>query len=307
MGHPADLLRSAFFRNSAPCGNHTKILKEERRENLTASSVKIIYELHVARIDIELRDTRRREHRTATGRIRPYFTFVFFPKASLVMASSLSADEPDQQMLAALLFAAMSKSSGQLYGGIPDEIWLNESIAMFALRLRRLHDNLGITIRSNKEGQLHTGEAERFLETLKQQVWEALPIYVGKQGTMQSNVIEYLTLHELEDIFRDCLIDYHQRINSETGLSPLAFWETHCFPRLFDPHQLANLLGEGIHRHITHRGIYYQHRLYWHADLATLTPGTEVHVYPSPSLARPVTIEVFHRKQWICSAFMIRD
>jgi hypothetical protein len=139
------------------------------------------------------------------------------------MASSLSADEPDQQMLAALLFAAMSKSSGQLYGGIPDEIWLNESIAMFALRLRRLHDNLRITIRSNKEGQLHTGEAERFLETLKQQVWEALPIYVGKQGTMQSNVIEYLTLHELEDIFRDCLIDYHQRISNRRNRDLIVF------------------------------------------------------------------------------------
>lgn len=274
---------------------------------MNASPVQIIYELHVARIDIELRDTRRHGYRTATGKLRPYFTFVFFPKASLVMASSLSSDEPDYRLLAALLFAAMSKSSGQPYGCIPDEIWLNESIAMFAPRLRRLHDNLGITIRSNKEGQLHTGEAERFLKTLKQQVWEALPIYMGKQGTMQSKVIEYLTLHELEDIFRDCLIDYHQCINSETGLSPLAFWETQCFPRSVDPHQLANLLGEGIHRRITHRGIYYQHRLYWQEDLATLTPGTEVLIYPTPSLSRPMTIEVFHQGQWVCSALAGRD
>jgi hypothetical protein len=157
------------------------------------------------------------------------------------------------------------------------------------------------------EGQLHTGEAERFLKTLKQQVREALPIYVGKEGTMQSNIIEYLTLHELEDIFRDCLIDYNQRINSETGLSPLAFWETHCFPRSVDSHHLANLLGKGIHRHTTHRGIYYEHRRYWHEDLAPFTPGTEVLVYPTPSLARSETIEVFHREQWICSAFMSRD
>ena len=274
---------------------------------MTASSIKIVYELHAARIDIELTDTRRREYRTANGRIRPYFTFVFFPKASLVMAFGLSTEEPDQQMLAALLFAAMSKSSDQPYGGIPDEIWLNEGIAMFAPRFRRLHDNLGITIVSNKEGHLHTGEAERFLETLKQQVWEALPIFMGKRGTMQSNVIEYLTLHELEDIFRDCLVDYHQHINGKTGLSPLSFWESHCFPRSVDPHRLARLLGEGLRRTITHRGIYYQHRLYWHEDLATLTPGTEVHLYSSSSLARPKTIEVFHQGQWICSALMSRD
>jgi hypothetical protein len=238
---------------------------------MSISTVQIVYVMHSIEFDFELTDTRRRGKRTASGRLRPYFTFVFFPKASLVMASRLSAEEPDQQMLAALLFAAMSKSSDQSFGGIPDEIWINES------------------------------------ETLKQQVWEALPIYVGKQGTMQSNVIEYLTLHELEDIVRECLIDYHQRINSETGLSPLAFWERHCFPRFFDQRQLEDLPGEGIHRHISQRDIYYQHQLYWHADLATLTPGTEVHIYPSPSLARPVTIEVFHREQWICSAFMIRD
>jgi len=171
------------------------------------------------------------------------------------MASSLSAEEPDQRTLAALFFAALSKSSDRPYGGKPDEIWLNESTAMFAPRMRRLQDNLGITIKSIKIGQHHTGEAERLLESLKQQVWEALPIYIGKQETMQSDVIEYLTMHELEEKIRDCLIGYHQRINSETGLSPLAFWETHCFPHsvAVDPHQLANLLGEGIHRTITYR------------------------------------------------------
>jgi hypothetical protein len=274
---------------------------------LNASLTQIIYELHSVRIDIELRDTRRREYRTSTGRIRPYFTFLFFPSASLVMASTLSADEPNQQMLAALLFAAMSKSSHQSYGGIPDEIWLNESTAMIAARLQRLHDNLGITIRSNRIGQHHSGEAERFLETLMQQVWEALPIYMGKQGIMQSNVTEYLTLHELEDILRDCLIGSHQSVNDKTGFSPLTFWESHCFPRPIDPHRLARLLGEGIHRKITHRGIYYQHRLYWHEDLATLPLGTEVHVYPTPSLDIPMTIEVFHQGQWICSKLMSSD
>jgi hypothetical protein len=274
---------------------------------LNASPVKIIYELHIAMIDIDLKDTRRHGYRTATGILRPYFTFVFFPKASLVMASSLSAEEPDQQMLAALLFAAMSKSSDQPYGGILDEIWLNEGTPMFATRLQCLHDNLGITIRSNIIGQHHTGEAERMLETLKQQVWEALPIYMGNQGIMQGSAIEYLTLHELDDIIRDCLIGYHQRVNDKTGLSPLTFWETQCFPCSVNPHRLASLLGEGIHRTITHRGIYYQHRLYWHEDLATLPPGTEVHVYPSPSLSRPMSIEVFHQGQWICSALIIRD
>jgi hypothetical protein len=274
---------------------------------MSISTVQIVYEMHTIEFDIELKDTRRRGDRTASGRLRPYFTFVFFPKASLVMASSLSAEEPDQQILAALLFTAMSKSSDQPYGGIPDEIWLYESTASFAPRLQRLHDNLGITIRSNNIGQHHTGEAERILETLKQQVWKALPIYMGNQGIMQGSAIEYLTLHELDDIIRDCLIGYHQRVNDKTGLSPFTFWETQCFPCSVDPHRLACLLGEGIHRTITHRGIYYQHRLYWHKDLATLPLGAEVHVYPSPSLARPMTIEVFHREQWICSAYMIWD
>lgn len=271
---------------------------------MTVSSMKIIYEIHVACMDIALKDTRRRGYRAETGAIRPYFTFVLCPIANIVMASCLSPDEPDWQTLAALLFAVLTASSDRPYGGKPDEIWLDESTTEFAPRLQCLHDNLEIAIKSNKTELHFRGEADRFLETLKQQICEALPTYIGEWGTMQGNGTEPLTLDELEDVMKDCLISYHQRINSETGLSPLLFWQSHCFPSPVDPHLLASLLGEGISRSITPQGIYYQHRLYWHQDLAALAPGTKVYIYPTPFLSRPMTIEVCHQGQWICSAFV---
>ncbi len=86
---------------------------------MSRSTLQIFYEMHTTEFDIELKDTRRRRYRTASGRLRSYFSFVFFPKASLVLASRLSVEEPDQQMLATLLFAALTKSSDKPYGGRP--------------------------------------------------------------------------------------------------------------------------------------------------------------------------------------------
>jgi hypothetical protein len=227
---------------------------------MSASTVQIVYEMHTTEFDIELRDTRRRGYRTANGRMRPYFSFVFSLKASLVVAFSLSAIQPHQRTLTALLYAAMTESADRPYGGLPDEIWLYESTASFAPRLQHLRDNLGITIRSITKGEHPTGEAERFLEMLKQQIWETLPANVGVQGIKQEDVREYLTLHELEDVLKKCLIDYHQRTNSETGQFPLTFWQTHCSPCPADPLRLASLLGGGINSTINRRGIYYQNR-----------------------------------------------
>jgi hypothetical protein len=67
--------------------------------------VKIICESHSIVLDIELVDTRRRGYRTARGRLRPCFTFVFAPAASLALAFSLSADRLERQTIAALLYS----------------------------------------------------------------------------------------------------------------------------------------------------------------------------------------------------------
>lgn len=93
---------------------------------------------------------------------------------------------------------------------------------------------------------------------------------------------------------------YHRSVKSRTGQSPLAFWQTYCFLIPVDPHRLAKPLGEGIRRAVLGSGIPYYGRCYWHNELAALLAGTEILIYPTPSLSFPESVEVFMRDSWIC-------
>lgn len=98
------------------------------------SGSQVVLEIHSLVVDGEIIDRRHCKYRTASGRIRPYFTFCLAPKACLVMSLTLSADRPDQRSLAALLYAAILQSQEKPYGGIPDEIWLYSQIPVLYKR-----------------------------------------------------------------------------------------------------------------------------------------------------------------------------
>lgn len=268
---------------------------------MSTSCSQVVYEIHNLVVDGEIIDRRHCKYRTASGRVRPYLTFCLAPKACLVMSHTLSADRPDEHSLTALLYAAILQSQEKPYGGIPDEIWLYSQIPV-GPPLQEALKTLGITLRALSHELPLSGEAERFIATLKKDVWQAILDYTGLQGSQPEEVSRSLTLREMEDALSHYLTQYHQRVNSKTGISPLTFWQTHCVTERADPHQLTTLLRERILRIVTHNGIQYQSRRYWHDDLAKLATGTEVLICPTPSISTPRTIEVFFQGKWKCSA-----
>ncbi len=268
---------------------------------MSTSCSQVVYEIHTLVVDTEILDRRHFKYRTASRRIRPYLTFCFAPKANLVMSFTLSADRPDQRSLAALLYAAILQSEEKPFGGIPDEIRLYSQIPV-GPPLQEALDTLGITLRTLSDELSPSWEIERFIATLKKDVWQAILDYTGLQGSQPEEVIRSLTLREMEDALNHYLTQYHQRVNNKTGVSPLTCWQTHCVTERADPHQLTELLGESIPRIVTHNGIHYRARRYWHDDLAELAPGTAVLICPTPSLSTPRTIEVFFQGKWKCSA-----
>ncbi len=271
---------------------------------MSTSGSQVVYEIHTLVVDGEIIDRRHCKYRTASGRIRPYLTFCFAPKANLVMSFTLSADRPDQRSLAALLYAAILQSEEKPFGGIPDEIRLYSQIPV-GLPLQKALDTLGITLRTLSDELSPSGEVERFIATLKRDVWEAIFDYTGLQGSQPEEVSKSLTLHEMEDALRSYLAHHHQKVNSESGKSPLSLWQTHCVSERADQRRLTELLGERIPRIVTHNGIHYRARRYWHDDLAELAPGTEVLICPTPTLSTPRTIEVFFQGMWKCSASIL--
>lgn len=269
---------------------------------MSMPSVRVVYEIHVAVLDIEILDRRRREYRTASGRLRPFLTLVIFPQAGLLMASCLSADRPDWRMIASLFYAAMTQADSQPQGGIPDEVRVHGSAEAFVSHLQELCSNLGVTLRLSTDEYHSQGEGERLIGRLMRMTDERLPAYMGVQPAGNRSGSPTPTLQDLEDVLKQSLTDHHSSTNSETGQSPLTYWQTHCFPRQADTHRLAVLLSEGVGRTIASAGIRYSQQWYWDDKLGYLQPGTRVLIYPTPSLSIPKSVEVYHQNRWVCTA-----
>ncbi len=233
---------------------------------MSTSGNPLVYEIYTTLINVEIVDRRCRPYRTASGRLRPYFAFCFAPEARLVMSYTLGFDPPDQRSLVTLLHAAIMQSPEKPYGGIPDEIWLESQIS-FALPIQHELDTLGIALRTLSLESHPAGAAERFIGTLDEELWQTMPSYLSAYGTESENGTEILLLHQMESELRLYLAHYHRTVNSETGQSPLAFWEDHCSPRQADPYLLATLLRAGNSRIVTSKGMYYRRWKDWHDSL----------------------------------------
>lgn len=262
----------------------------------------LVYEIHSLEVDISVRDTRISIFRTASRWIRPSFSFCFVPGADLVLAYSLSAAQPDQHTLAALLYAAFTPSPAKPYGGMPDEVWF-DGLPGDAPTLQQIFDHLGIPARYVSPDSSRNGNVERFVATLKKAFWDLLLDLANPEEPESRKKIEGLTLHHLDGMLESYLIASNQMVHDESEVSPLTAWQTSYSPKQADPSQLAGLLSEWLPRTVMRDGISYQGRRYWHKRFATLAPGTVVSLrsVPSFSVSSPETIEVFFQTGWLCS------
>ncbi len=261
---------------------------------------------HKAPLHVLVRDLRAPSHRALSGEVRPYLTLVIDSASRLVMAGRFSYDPPDRFMVAAAIRDAMLTSDHKPFGGVPDEIWVDNGKDLIAHHVRQLAQGLGITLFPGPPHELQVrGIVERFHETLDTRLWATLLGYVGP------NVVERnpkaraeLTLAELELRFRAFIDQYHQEMHSATGQTPLAFRQEHATPLPVDERLLDVLLKEPAHRRVLKGGIKYAGERYWHPELAVLV-GEEVLVRAAPCYTAPDELEVFFESQWRCTAFAL--
>jgi putative transposase len=268
---------------------------------------RIVWQIdHKAPLHVLVRDLRAPSHRTHSGEVRPYLTLVIDSASRLVMAGLFSYDPPDRFMVAAAIRAAMLMSETKPFGGIPDEIWVDNGKDLIAQHVQQLVQGLGATLVPGPPHQPQIrGIVERFHETLDTRLWATLPGYVG------ANVVERnphakaeLTLAELDQRFRAFIERYHQEIHSETGFLPLQFWREHMAQRPVEERLLDVLLQEAAQRRVLKEGIKYGGRVYWHTERATLV-GEEVLVRAAPSYTASDELEVYFQTRWRCTAFAL--
>ncbi len=268
---------------------------------------RIVWQIdHKAPLHVLVRDLRMASHRAVSGEIRPYLTLVIDSASRLVMAGLFSYDPPDRFLVAAAIRAAMLTTGHKPFGGVPDEIWVDNGKDLIADHVQQLVQGLGSTL---FPGPPHypelRGIVERFHETLDTRLWSTLPGYVG------ANVVERnpraraeLSLSELDQRFCTFLDRYHQEVHSATGQTPLQFWQEHATQIPVNERLLDVLLKEAAHRRVLKEGIKYLGRIYWHAALATLV-GEDVLVRAAPSYLAPDELEVYFGEQWRCTAFAL--
>ena len=268
---------------------------------------RIVWQIdHKAPLHVLVRDLRAPSHRALSGEVRPYLTLVIDSASRLVMAGLFSYDPPDRFLVAAAIRAGMLTTEHKPFGGVPDEIWVDNGKDLIADHVHQLVQGLGSTL---FPGPPHypelRGIVERFHETLDTRLWATLPGYVG------ANVVERnpkaqaeLSLSELDQRFRTFLERYHQEVHSATGQTPLQFWQAHATQIPVNERLLDVLLKEAAHRRVLKEGIKYSGRIYWHANLATLV-GEDILVRAAPSYMAPDSLEVYFEEQWRCTAFAL--
>jgi putative transposase len=270
---------------------------------------RLIYQFDHTPIDVLVKDLRAPQYRTLSGEIRPWLTLGIDSSSRLVMAARFGYDHPDRFTVAAAIRDALLVSDQKLYGGKPDEIWVDNGKELISGHVWRFTSEAGITLQPCEphEPQIR-GIGERFFETLNVRLWSLLPGYVNSNVAKRNpKVRAELALSEVVAEFWNFVSRYHNEIHSETGQTPLAYWAEHCYAEPLDPRQLDFLLKELHRRKVSKEGISYAGRMYWHTALSAWV-GQSVLIRVEPNYAPPDEIEVFHQEgsqSWICTAFAI--
>lgn len=274
---------------------------------ITHDAHRMVWQIdHKAPVHLLVRDLRAPSHRTLSGEIRPYLTLVIDSASRLVMAGLFSYDPPDRFMVAAAIRAAMLMNQTKPFGGVPDEIWVDNGKDLIARHVQQLVQGLGATLDPGPPRQPQIrGIVERFHETLDPRLWATLPGYVGANvGERNPKAKAELTRAEVNQHFQVFVERYHREIHSQTGFTPLQFWQEHMAQRPVDERLLDVLLQEASPRRVLKEGIKYGGRVYWHANLATLV-GEDILVRAAPSYQAPDELEVYFENQWRCTAFAL--
>jgi transposase len=266
----------------------------------------IVYQIDHTQIDVLVKDIRSPKYRTPTGEIRPWLTLCMDSQSRLVMAARFGYDRPDRFVVAAAIRDALLVSETKSYGGLPNEIWVDNGKELVARHVQQLTRELGIMLEPCLPGQpQHKGIVERFFETLNTRLWSRLPGYVSSNVVERNpNAKAALTLSELVAEFWPFIEKYHQEVHSETGNTPLQYWSESCFAEPVDPRLLDTLLKEPENRRVIKEGVKHAGQVYWHPALASLV-GENVLIRAEPLYMSPEAIEVYYGGGWICTAFAI--
>jgi putative transposase len=270
----------------------------------------IVYQLDWHRVDVLAKDIRKKKFRKKSKETRPYLTLCLDANFGLVIAAAFSYDVPDQFTIASVIRDALLAPLYKPYGGIPDEIWVDQGDQMISRHVQAIaleqHITLHPCIPNNPQDRgnpQENGRVERFFRTLKDGLWATLEGYIGSNTEERNpNAKAEHTIAELAKKFWEFVDTYHHTVDEETGMTPLQNWLEHCHTQVANPRKLDVLLVREK-RKLSKEGIQYANRLYWDDCFGDAIPtDVWVTIHAKPDYMRPDNIEVYYEKLHICTA-----
>ena len=106
----------------------------------------IVYQLDWHWVDVLAKDIRKKRFQKKSKETRPYLTLCLDANFGLVIAAAFSYDVPDQFTIASVIRDALLAPLHKPYGGIPDEIWVDQGDQMISRHVQAIALEQHITL-----------------------------------------------------------------------------------------------------------------------------------------------------------------
>ncbi|NJN68586.1 MAG: DDE-type integrase/transposase/recombinase [Chloroflexaceae bacterium] len=273
---------------------------------------RVIYQVDITAVDVLVQDLRSKKYRTRSGEKRPQIITCIDGRSGVLVAARFTYDVPDRFDVGLVIRDALTVSERNHYGGIPEEIWIDRGRQFTSHYVKQLARELSFRLYETRNPNIK-GAVERFFGTLNTRFWATLEGYTHantvERNTEALKTEEKLTIYQLvERFWKFATETYHQTSfeypDEAEAMTPLTYWEKHCFAEPANPDILQILLKEPFRRKVVKKGIKIEGRWFWHSELAEIV-GEHVTVRIGTTYEKPEEIEVFHNDQWFCTAFWV--
>ncbi len=270
----------------------------------------IIYQTDWTIVPVLIKDLRRTGVRRKGGETRAYMTLCVEASSGVPTAAIFTYDTPNRYTIGSVIRDALLTTEKKPYGGIPDEIWVDQGKQMISEHVKQIARDLHITLhpciprdREDRGNPQENGKVERLHQTLQTQLWAKMAGYVGSNTVERNpNAQAELTIYDIVEKFWEFINNkYLQEKHGDEKTTPKEYWAEHChtWPP-DDERDLDILLQEGEWKKLHKEGIKHDSRVYWSEDFGSAIPiGTNVFIRSRPRYTRPDEILVFYEDQRI--------
>ncbi len=270
----------------------------------------IIYQIDWTIVPVLIKDLRRTGVRRKGGETRAYMTLCVEASSGIPTAAIFTYDTPNRFTIGSVIHDALQITAKKPYGGIPDEIWVDQGKQMISEHMKQVARDLHITLhpciphdREDRGNPQENGKVERLHRTLQTEFWAKMSGYVGSNTVERNpNAQAELTIYEVVEKFWEFINNtYLQEKHGDEKTTPKEYWAEHChtWPP-DDERELDILLQEAEWKKLHKEGIKHDSRVYWSEDFGSVIPTeTKVLIRSHPRYTRPDEILVFYEDQRI--------